>query len=280
MGTYKKAFDYKGIIKFLMRGASYREISKKFNISVGQISAYNKKISKICDELKGIENLDYNAVLSVCDADLYRNEIAAALSSTPLQCKAEMVEYASHLVLKNFDVDTVKKLLFDRLVYFNDTSKDRVSIGLKQLKDSADDLEKQYKSGSQSQTPAQEIIPTSGNQPKVFANFNNQIKTYDDVLDVVSSTNVRLAKTLSALVGKVMIRANELLDERDLSPKDMSFVVSCLHKANDIMQVIPKTQPLIAQQFNINNQELKRQTPQQAIDDYSININFIGDDDE
>lgn len=278
MGTYKKAFDYKGIIKFLMRGASYREISKKFNISVGQISAYNKKISKICDELKGIENLDYNAIFNVCDSDLYRNEIAAALSSTPLQCKAEMVEYASHLVLKNFDVDTVKKLLFDRLVYFNDTSKDRVSIGLKQLKDSADDLEKQYKSGGQ--TPAQEIVPTSGNQPKVFANFNNQIKTYDDVLDVVSSTNVRLAKTLSALIGKVMIRANELLDERDLSPKDMSFVVSCLHKANDIMQVIPKTQPLIAQQFNINNQELKRQTPQQAIDDYSININFIGDDDE
>ncbi len=279
MGTYKKAFDYKGIIKFLMRGASYREISKKFNISVGQISAYNKKVSKICDELKGIENLDYNAIFNVCDSDLYRNEIAAALSSTPLQCKAEMVEYASHLVLKNFDVDTVKKLLFDRLVYFNDTSKDRVSIGLKQLKDNADDLEKKYKDASK-QPLAQELIPTSGNQARVFDKFNNQIKTYDDVLDVVSSTNVRMAKTLSALISKVMIRANELLDERDLSPKDMSFVVSCLHKANDIMQVIPKTQPLIAQQFNINNQELKRQTPQQAVDDYSININFIGNDDE
>lgn len=190
-----------------------------------------------------------------------------------------MVEYASHLVLKNFDVDTVKKLLFDRLVYFNDTSKDRVSIGLKQLKDNADDLEKKYKDASK-QPLAQELITTSGNQARVFDKFNNQIKTYDDVLDVVSSTNVRMAKTLSALISKVMIRANELLDERDLSPKDMSFVVSCLHKANDIMQVIPKTQPLIAQQFNINNQELKRQTPQQAIDDYSININFIGDDDE
>lgn len=76
---------------------------------------------------------------------------------------------------------------------------------------------------------------------------------------------------MSALSAKVLVRANALLDTDDLSPRDLNEVASALSKINDILQIIPKTQPLIAQQFNIGSKESKETT----IKDVDIKIEFI-----
>lgn len=106
--------------------------------------------------------------------------------------------------------------------------------------------------------------------PNDIANEAMRLKIYDEVLPILKEKNPILAKNLSAISAKVMIRANALLDT-DLSPRDLNDVATALAKINDILQIIPKTQPLIAQQFNIGGKQDKEVT----IKDVDIKVEFI-----
>lgn len=103
-----------------------------------------------------------------------------------------------------------------------------------------------------------------------IANEAMRLKIYDEVLPILKEKNPILAKNLSAISAKVMIRANALLD-KDLTPRELNDVATALSKINDVLQIIPKTQPLIAQQFNIGAKQDKEVT----IKDVDIKVEFI-----
>lgn len=114
---------------------------------------------------------------------------------------------------------------------------------------------------------------TQANKENIVTDIANEalrLKIYDEVLPILKEKNPILAKNLSAISAKVMIRANALLDT-DLSPRDLNDVASALAKINDVLQIIPKTQPLIAQQFNIGAKQDKEIT----IKDVDIKVEFI-----
>lgn len=96
-------------------------------------------------------------------------------------------------------------------------------------------------------------------------------KVYDEVLNILKDKNPVLAKNLSALVGKIMLKANDILDDPKIKSHDLNNVANALCKVNDIMQIIPKTQPLIAQQFNIGNNTNQAQVKK----DFDVKVKFI-----
>lgn len=105
---------------------------------------------------------------------------------------------------------------------------------------------------------------------ETIANEATRLKIYDEVLPILKEKNPILAKNLSAISAKVMLRANTLLDQ-DLTPRDLRDVASALACINDILQIIPKTQPLIAQQFNIGAKQEEKTTPKNV----DIKVEFV-----
>lgn len=110
-----------------------------------------------------------------------------------------------------------------------------------------------------------DIQPLSAIENEVF-----RLKIYDEVLPILKEKNPILAKNLSVISAKIMTRANALLDT-DLTPRELNDIATALQKINDVLQIIPKTQPLIAQQFNINNKQEKDIESK----DVNIKVEFI-----
>lgn len=107
-----------------------------------------------------------------------------------------------------------------------------------------------------------------------LGNAKKSLNVYDEVLDILRSKNPILAKNISALVAKVMVRANEMLDKSDMTSRELKDVTDSLEKINNIMQIIPKTQPMIAQQINIDTKE-KQTKDFMEKQNIKVNVEFI-----